>query len=87
MSSYYNSMLTGHGRSIENCQDVYEQLRGHQIFVVRDCGYGMDGTCNKRIRYDGVGGISQVRQYFNQVIVHLGVDLTATVNCKASCVF
>lgn len=87
MSSYYNSMLTGYGRSIKNCQDVYERLKGYKIYAVSDCGHGMDGTCNKRIRYDGDGGISQVRQYFNQVIVHLGVDLVATVNSKAKCVF
>lgn len=87
MSSYYNSMLTGQGRSIKNCQDVYERLKGYKVYAISDCGYGMDGTCNKRIRYDGDGGINAVRAHFNQVINNLKVDLVATINSKAKCVF
>ena len=87
MAKYYNSMLTGADRSIKSCQDVYERLRGYNIFVIADCGFGMDGTCDKRIRYDGLGGIDDVRHAFGTVINHLGLDLQYTVNSKAKCEF
>ncbi|MGM0593964.1 MAG: hypothetical protein ACQETD_05440 [Pseudomonadota bacterium] len=87
MAKYYNSMLTGQGRSIKNCQDVYERLKGYEIFVIKDCRHGMDGTCNKRIRYDGNGDINTVRNSFDQVITQLALDLQYLVNSKQSCVF
>lgn len=87
MPKYYNAMLTGSDRSIINCNSVYERLRGYHIYVVCDCGYGMDGTCNKRIRYDGGGGIAEVREAFNLVITHLELELEYTINCKNSCIF
>jgi len=87
MAKYYNSMLTGSSRSIKSCQDVYDRLRGYHIFVIDSCGHGMDGTCDKRIRYDGVGGIDDVRNAFETVIDHLGLDLEYTVNSKPKCEF
>lgn len=87
MSKYYNAMLTGTDRSIKNCGDVYDRLKGYKIFAITDCGFGMDGTCNKRIRYDGSGGITDVRDAFASVIGTLGVTLDVTVNSKSSCEF
>lgn len=87
MAKYYNSMITGADRSIHACQEVYERLRGYNIFVIADCGFGMDGTCDKRIRYDGLGGIEDVRNAFETVIRVLGFDLEWTVNSKKKCEF
>ena len=83
-TSYYNSMLTGGDRSIQNCQDVY---RDADVDVIKSCGYGMDATCNKRIKYEGIGGINAVRDDFDHVISDLQLDLQSTINSKKSCEF
>lgn len=85
--AYYNSMLTGSDHSISKCNDVYERMKGYKVYVIAACGYGVDASCNKRIRYDGNGGITAVRGYFATVIKDLGVSLHATVNSKPSCQF
>lgn len=87
MANYYNSMLIGSSRTIGNCQKVYDNLRGYNIFVIGDCGYGIDGTCNKRIKYNGGGGINDVRAAFAKVIANLGLELGYIVNSKGSCIF
>ena len=85
MPKYYNAMLTGSDRSIKNCGDVYQRLLGYHISVIADCGYGMDGTCNKRIKYTGTGGITDVREAFDTVIDNLGLDLEYALNSKPKC--
>ncbi|NEO44433.1 MAG: hypothetical protein F6K55_09960 [Moorea sp. SIO4A3] len=81
---YYNSMLNGGGRNIHNCQNVYNDV---DVDVVKDCGVGMDGTCNKRIVSRQGLGIEDVRNNFNTTIENLGLNLEATVNSNNSCMF
>lgn len=87
MANYYNAMLTGADRNIRNCAEVYERLRGYNVFVIDSCGYGMDGTCNKRIKFTGDGGIGAVRSAFASVIATLEIELEYLVNSKPKCVF
>ncbi len=87
MAKYYNSMVTGADRSISNCQSVYERLKGYHVFVLNPCGVGMDGTCNKRIKYTGDGGIGDVRTAFASVIEALDLELDYLVNSKSNCQF
>ena len=85
--SYYNSMLLGEDHTVVSCNQVYDRLRGLDIFVITSCGNGVDASCNKRIRYDGAGGIRAVRGHFDTVINNLGLSLTAIVNSKGKCIF
>lgn len=86
-ASYYNSMLTGSDRTGYNCGNVYERMKGYNVFVIASCGYGTDADCNKRIKYTGSGGISAVRGHFATVISNLDLELEATVNSKPKCEF
>lgn len=87
MPKYYNAMLIGHDRNIQNCAEVHDRLQGYHISVVSSCGVGMDGTCNKRISYTGNGGIGDVRQAFDAVIDGLELELEYVVNSNRACVF
>ena len=87
MPKYYNVMINGTDRGAVNCDDIYDRLRGYNIFAKSSCGYGVDGDCNKRIRYDGIGGITEVRSAVQTVVNSLELDVDIYVNSKGKCIF